>query len=176
MGSTTSLVGRVAIDVDSSSSLPLGGALKRPSLGGDADELIVPLTDAAAAAALSGLSSHEARQRLCRWGPNDAATAGSHHHQPNHRPMLSPRMWALAFVKGLPRWMMETLHDSMVAKYFEQFQNPLIALLLASAAVSLLLGQIENGLSILFVRMGICTLRDSDGCHHHIISSAWVHL
>lgn len=158
LNSTTSLVGRVAIDVGSSSRLSLGRASKRPSFGGSIADGCeggeISAVPDAAAASLSGLSSHEANQRLCRWGPNDAAAATTdyhQHHQHNYRPMLSPRMWALAFLKGLPRWTMERLRGSMLAKYFEQFQNPLIALLLASAGVSLLLGQIENGLSILFV-------------------------
>lgn len=38
--------------------------------------------------------------------------------------------------------------ESLFAKYLEQFQNPLIALLLASALVSVLMGQYDDAVSI----------------------------
>lgn len=42
-------------------------------------------------------------------------------------------------------------YGELVGQYLEQFQNPLILLLLGSAAISLLLGQLENAISIALV-------------------------
>jgi magnesium-transporting ATPase (P-type) len=42
-------------------------------------------------------------------------------------------------------------YGEVVGQYVEQFQNPLILLLIGSAAISLLLGQYENAISIALV-------------------------
>lgn len=42
-------------------------------------------------------------------------------------------------------------YGELVGQYLEQFQNPLILLLIGSAAISLLLGQFENAISIALV-------------------------
>lgn len=42
-------------------------------------------------------------------------------------------------------------YGELVGQYLEQFQNPLILLLIGSAAISVLLGQFENAISIALV-------------------------
>lgn len=42
-------------------------------------------------------------------------------------------------------------YGELVGQYLEQFQNPLILLLIGSAAISLLLSQFENAISIALV-------------------------
>lgn len=62
------------------------------------------------------------------------------------------------FLRSLLLSTREALRGSMVAKYIEQFRNPLILLLLCSAVVSLLLGQLENCVSITLVSNAECGL------------------
>jgi Ca2+-transporting ATPase len=45
----------------------------------------------------------------------------------------------------------EAVQTTVFVKFLEQFRNPLILLLLASALVSLLMGQLENCVSITLV-------------------------
>lgn len=46
-------------------------------------------------------------------------------------------------------------YGDLVGSYLEQFQNPLILLLIGSAAISLVLGQLDNAISIALVRSGL---------------------
>lgn len=150
---SASLLGRVTINVEGSQKPPsyhgshhLGSSAESGemiSLGSSHDKF----DDLSAYTA--GLSSHEATQRLYRWGPNDATLTSGRN---NRRLMLPSRLRGLSLLVGLHRWVSAHLHESMLAKYCEQFKNPLIGLLLVSATISFFLGQIENGLSIFIVR------------------------
>lgn len=94
-----------------------------------------------------GLTSAEAALRQSVWGLNDV-TMG-----PRGGRVMLPRgkEGVSLFLRSLLLSTREALRGSMVAKYIEQFRNPLILLLLCSAAVSLLLGQLENCVSITLV-------------------------
>ena len=50
----------------------------------------------------------------------------------------------------------DTEQESLVDKFVDQFKNPLILLLFGSALVSLLLGQIDDAISITLVSMRNC--------------------
>ena len=98
---------------------------------------------------MKGLSSREAAISREHWGPNDV----TFRPQKCRTKVLLPTNKAafLLFIQGVGKTISEYWNDSLIAKYVEQFRNPLIVLLMVSALVSLLLGQIENSLSITLV-------------------------
>lgn len=94
-----------------------------------------------------GLSTAEAQRRQSFWGPNDVTAVSR-----GPRVMLPKGKEGLAlFMRSAVGSLQTLVRGSVVGKYVEQFRNPLILLLLGSAIVSLLLGQVENCVSITLV-------------------------
>lgn len=81
-----------------------------------------------------GLTSEQVFVRRQQYGPNELCHKASTSEKSNN-----------IFGK------LKEEYGDMVGQYLEQFQNPLILLLIGSAAVSLLLGQMENAISIALV-------------------------
>jgi Ca2+-transporting ATPase len=82
-----------------------------------------------------GLSMAQVLERRARFGANELATSKGERRRHG---LLLMRLWS--------EW------EEEVKGYLDQFQNPLIMLLIGSALVSLLLGQMENAISIALVR------------------------
>lgn len=94
-----------------------------------------------------GLSSEGAKSRLKIYGPNDV-TICPKKSVGGRRVMISSRFQRVAIILGILGGIWQKLQTEFITKYFEQFRNPLIILLLTSAGVSLVLGQVENCISI----------------------------
>lgn len=112
----------------------------------------------------TGLTLAQVRERQSIYGPNEVIHGkdrGHGHGQGRlpltrgRRVMLSVRYQRVAILLatidalwGLIQW---PLRSELVARLIAQLNNPLILLLMASALISLLLGQVENCLSITIV-------------------------
>lgn len=103
-----------------------------------------------------GLSFGEALARQKIHGANDVSAESPRlaaRRAGAGRVMLTGPSSIMAVVVGAAGAARHRIRESaFLAKYLEQFQNPLILLLLASAAISLLMGQMENCISITLVR------------------------
>lgn len=91
----------------------------------------------------SGLSSEQARLLQWEHGPNDIDFTIN---KRNERVFASGSGWHI--LKAIFLGIIAYTRQGLFAKFLEQFQNPLIMLLLASAIISLFLGQVENCVSI----------------------------
>lgn len=84
-----------------------------------------------------GLTMAQVVERRAQFGPNELATSKKEGRRRAAGGLLVMRLW--------DEW------EGPIRGYLEQFQNPLIMLLIGSALVSLLLGQLENAVSIALV-------------------------
>lgn len=94
-----------------------------------------------------GLTMAAVRERRLIYGPNDI-TANA---RKTKRLMLTGRFDKVWLVCEAMTVAWGAIRTSMLARFLEQFKNPLIMLLLASASISLLMGQVENCVSIALV-------------------------
>jgi Ca2+-transporting ATPase len=92
----------------------------------------------------TGLTNVEVSRRQALYGPNDVTIA----RKPTHRIMLNSRHHKLTILVSILQSWIDWFSTGLIAKYLEQFRNPLIMLLLLSAGISLALGQLENAISI----------------------------
>lgn len=100
----------------------------------------------------------QVRERWSIYGPNDVLGSDNNHGRStgrSKRVMLSARYQRIAIVLAVLDALWRAIHwplrSDLVARLVTQLNNPLILLLAASAIISLLLGQLENCLSITIV-------------------------
>jgi magnesium-transporting ATPase (P-type) len=93
-----------------------------------------------------GLSQAQVAERQTIYGPNDITVV-----RRTRRVMLNSRLNKVALIMEAMGAAWEAVQTTVFVKFLEQFRNPLILLLLASALVSLLMGQLENCVSITLV-------------------------
>ncbi|PJF17072.1 Calcium-transporting ATPase [Paramicrosporidium saccamoebae] len=93
-----------------------------------------------------GLSQAQVAERQTIYGPNDITVV-----RRTRRVMLNSRLNKVALIVGAAQAAWEAVRTTVFVKFLEQFRNPLILLLLASALVSLLMGQLENCAVVLVV-------------------------
>ena len=96
----------------------------------------------------NGLTSAQVLERRSIYGPNDVSWRFT---SPHTRIMISSRFKQMALLLTLFDGICNVFTSGTLGKFITQFHNPLILLLLASAFISLLLGQIENCCSISIV-------------------------
>lgn len=99
-------------------------------------------------ASFNGLTLAQVLERRSIYGPNDVSWRSTGRHA---RIMISSRFKKIALLLTLLDGICEVFTTGVLGKFVTQFHNPLILLLLASAFISLLLGQIENCCSISIV-------------------------
>lgn len=112
----------------------------------------------------TGLTLAQVRERQSIYGPNEVihgrGNGRGHDRGPLHRGrrvMLSMRYQRvaifLAIIDALWELIQWPLRSELIVRLISQLNNPLILLLMASALISLLLGQVENCLSITIVQL-----------------------
>jgi len=100
-------------------------------------------------ASVNGLTTAQVQEHRSIYGPNDVSWRSTGRHT---RIMITSRFKQIALLLTLLDSVCEFFASGILGKFATQFHNPLILLLLASALISLLLGQIENCCSISIVR------------------------
>jgi magnesium-transporting ATPase (P-type) len=101
-----------------------------------------------------GLTLSQVAERQAIYGPNDITV----NKRTLRRVMLNSRLNKIELLLGAFSATLEAFRSTIIMKYLEQFRNPLILLLLTSAAISLLMGQIENCLSITLAVLLVVTV------------------